>query len=255
MSLVPVLLLELPPVPGGAHVPYGLDSSQFAEVRRPNGSAPVVVLLHGGFWRAKYDLGHLSHLCAALTREGLCTWNVEYRRVGQAGGGWPGTFDDVRAALNLVRSQSAAYGGDPSRMVIAGHSAGGHLALWLAAQAVPVRGVVALAPVADLEEAWRLGLSHHAVGELLGGPREEVPERYRIASPMALPITVGQHLIHGSADDIVPVEMSRAYAQHKASEGEAVTLTELPGAGHFDLIDPGSGVWPVVRDSILALVS
>jgi acetyl esterase/lipase len=198
----------------------------------------VVAVLHGGFWRTPYASDLMGPLCAHLAARGYEAWNVEYRRLG-AGGGWPTTFDDVRAAVE---------GADGS-LVTLGHSAGGHLALWLAAE----RGAalaVSQAGVVDLDEAWRLGLSRHATEELLGGTPEEVPERYATASPAArLPLAVRQLLVHGRRDDTVPAEMSRAYAERARQAGDDVELVETD-EGHFDCLDPASEGWAAIVERL-----
>ncbi len=245
-------ILDLPPVPADARIAYGPDPSQFADLRVPRGPGPhpVAIVIHGGYWKAAYNLDHIGHLCAALTGAGVATWSLEYRRLGNPGGGWPGTFDDIRAGAAHLAPVAAAYDLDRSRIIAAGHSAGGQLALWLAAErTIPLRRVVSLAGVADLRLAWRLRLSGGIAARLLGGTPEEVPERYRAASPIErLPIAVPQYLIHGTADDTVPFEMSARFA----AASKNAKLVPLPGAGHFEPIDPRSKEWPAVRENMLA---
>src|SRR5690349_1908765 len=172
---MPEDILELAPPAADRRVVYGADPNQFADLRLPAGKGPhpVVLNLHGGFWRARYDLLHAGHLCAALTRRGIATVNLEYRRVGNPGGGWPGTFDDARAGLAFLAKLAADHALDLGRVVLSGHSAGGHLALWLGARASPfgraLRGVAALAPLSNLRRAFELHLSNDAVVGLLGG--------------------------------------------------------------------------------------
>ena len=213
---------------------YGGDANQFVDFRwAGEGTAPALaIMIHGGFWRSRFDLSHSAHFCEALTRAGFHTANIEYRRVGQAGGGWRGTLDDVLAAARFARSRGN------SRAVVLGHSAGGHLALWLAGEIPDLAGVVALAPVASLRLAWQLNLSNGAARDFLGGGPEDVPERYAAADPAERPSKLPRVLIHGTADDIVPVELSRAYVQARSGDLGAATLAELPGANHFAVIDP-----------------
>src|SRR5271165_2214099 len=129
-------ILELAPPKADARLTYGADPNQFGDLRMPEGKGPhpVVVFIHGGFWRSAYDLGHAGHLCAALTKAGAATWNIEYRRVGNAGGGWPGTFQDIGVATDFLRTMAVKYQLDLTRVIVVGHSSGGHLALWLAAR-------------------------------------------------------------------------------------------------------------------------
>src|SRR5271168_2443780 len=192
-------ILDLAPPPPGRRFAYGPGPFQFAELRVPAGAGPhpVAIVIHGGYWRARYDLLHIGHLCAALTREGIATWSLEYRRLGNPGGGWPGTFDDVRTGAAHISKIAAENQLDMTRVIAMGHSAGGQLCLWLAKQrAVPLRGVVPLAPVADLRRASALRLSDNVVENLLGGSPGKVPERYRAASPIELvPLGVPQRLL------------------------------------------------------------
>lgn len=241
------ILNKKPPDPD-RRVPYGPDPNQFVDIRTPGGKGPhpVVFFIHGGYWRAKYDLSYAGHLCAALAKAGIATWNVEYRRVGNPGGGWPGTFEDVRAAYRSL--QNRAGGLDLKRVCVAGHSAGGQLALCLAAFEKSITRVFSLAGVLDLRRGWELHLSNDAVSEFLGGSPAEVPEHYREASPAdrSIPQAV-QKLIHGTADDSVPYEISKGYADTKKTSGENVELVTLPGVDHFQIVDPGSPIWPKVE--------
>jgi len=182
----------------------------------------------------------------------MATWNIEYRRVGNPGGGWPGTLDDVLRAAEHVNALRARYRLDLSRLIVAGHSAGGQLALWLAAQrALDLRAVVALAAISDLRRAWSLQLGGGAVGRFLGGSPSQVPNHYAAASPRELlPISVPQRLIHGTADDIIPFEMSRQFA----AASRNARLIPIQGAGHFDIIDPRARDWPAVQKSIVESV-
>jgi acetyl esterase/lipase len=250
-SLAGQEILTLAPPKADARIPYGKDPLQFGDLRMPSGPGPhpVVIFVHGGFWRAAYNLDHASHLCAALTRAGAVTWSIEYRRIGDAGGGWPGTLDDILHGSEHIKTLSKRYPLDLRRTIAAGHSAGGQLVLWLAAQmAVDLRGVVPLAAVSDLRRAWALQLSDGVVKQFLGGSPEQVPQRYDATSPIELlPISVPQRMVHGTADQIVPFEMSERFAK----KSQNAKLVALKGAGHFELIDPRAREWETVRKSIL----
>jgi acetyl esterase/lipase len=243
-------------------VAYGPGPQQFGHLRLPSGRGafPVLVNIHGGFWRAQYDLAHASDLCVELTSaHGLATLNLEYRRPGQEGGGFPATLDDVRAGFDVLAEIAAEHSLDLGRVVVMGHSAGGQLALFLAAHRPGLRGVVSLAGVVDLEEGWRLGLSDvagdSAVAAFLGGTPDEVPGRYAEADPMRLAIRPPQRLLHGARDRAVPVSVSRGYVDAKSRRGEDVHFVELEDTGHFDVIKPGSAAWGVVAKTVLSLTA
>ena len=248
------ILSKVPP-PADARIVYGSDPHQFGDLRLPKGakSPPLAIVIHGGFWRARYDLVHAGHLCAALTKAGIATWNLEYRRVGDSGGGWPGSLQDIAAAVRFLPRLAKHAPIDARRLIAIGHSAGGHLALTLAAHESAFNAVIALASVSDLRRAYDLHLSNDAVVEFLGGTPSQVPEHYSQASPMELKITVPQAVIHGTHDDIVPVEMSRVYVEAKRKRGENVRLLELD-CGHFELIDPSSHAWPAIQQAALDLL-
>ncbi len=227
-----------------------------------------MIAIHGGFWRARYDLAHLGHLCHALTQAGIATWSIEYRRVGSPGDGWPNTFRDVTAAAAHLFAIAPDHGIDPGTVVVLGHSAGGQLAAWLAAlpavpaaspiraAPLPVWGVVSLAGVLDLRLAWELGLSANAVADLLGGTPIEVPDRYAAASPASLlPLGVRTLLVHGADDDIVPSEFSVRFHREARALGDDAMLLELPGTDHFDVIDPISPAWPRISAAIARLLA
>jgi acetyl esterase/lipase len=211
---------------------YGGHPSQVAERFAPGGDvARVAVVLHGGFWRDRYDRQLMDRLCADLAARGYTAWNVEYRRLG-SGGGWPATGDDVRTAIQALAGPGA---------VAIGHSAGGHLALWAAAEGL-VRRAVGQAAVCDLGEARRLGLGDGVVDDLLADEAG-----LEAASPAErLPLGVPQLLVHGEDDAIVPVSMSREYAGAARAAGDDVELVTLAGVGHFEHLDPGSEAWAAV---------
>ncbi|HKS98881.1 MAG TPA: alpha/beta hydrolase [Rugosimonospora sp.] len=230
-------------------VHYGHEPAQFGELWAPGPDAPVVVLVHGGYWRARYGLDLMHAMSADLAGRGYAVWNVEYRRVGEPGGGWPGTFEDVAAALDHLAVLARDRPLDLTRLAVVGHSAGGHLALWLAARralagAVLPTVAVSMAGVCDLAEAYRLGLSDGAVRELIGGGPDERPEVYALACPTRLaPLGVPQIVVHGTRDAAVPFALSARYA---AVAGPGCRLVELPGVAHFEYLDPGSAAWATV---------
>jgi acetyl esterase/lipase len=249
-------------------VRYGSRHPQSAEVWRPehhDGAAPVVVLIHGGYWRAVYTKRLMHRLAAAVVARGWVAYNIEYRRVGPLGGhgGWPATFDDVAAAVDHL---ATLEGIDLDRVATCGHSAGGHLALWAAGRsrlpagspgadpAVRPCGAVSLAGVVDLDRAAALGLGGGAAEDLLGGPPAEHPERYSMASPAALlPLGVRQVLIHGLADTIVPAALSEDYVSNATACGDPAVYVPLAGLGHMEMIDPGSAAWASAEDHLARL--
>ena len=239
----------MPNVPAAEVVSYGDDANQFMELWRSEGKAlGAAVFIHGGFWRAKYDLHHADEFCTALAEKGIAVANLEYRRVGQLGGGWPGTFEDVVAG---VKSAIAHLGKMP---VLIGHSAGGHLALRLANEAIPLQAVVALAPVADLRLAYELNLSNGAVVEFLGGTPESMSSRYDEACPSNHTSRANTFVVHGSEDEVVPIAISRTFVQARRGDSMPPTLIEIPGAGHMELIDPKTPAGAMVIDLIVGLV-
>lgn len=260
---------KLPTVPATARHVYGTDAAQFGELYLPTQGEkhPVVVLIHGGCWRAQYGLAPLGRFCETLAGLGVAVWSLEYRRLGN-GGGWPQTFLDVAAGADHLRTLAGQYSLDLTRVVAVGHSAGGHLALWLAARhRLPVTsplttanplaltGVVALAGIPDLVDAAQREICRGAVPELLAGSAQAVPDRYVAASPSAhLPLGVPQHLIIGTLDQAVQVEHNAAYVTVARQHGDEVAYTVLPDTGHFEIVTPGTAVWPTVQAAILALV-
>jgi acetyl esterase/lipase len=248
--------------------PYGTARSQYGELFLPAGGGPwpVAVVLHGGFWRAQYGRKLMRPLCADLAARGWAAFNVEYRRLGRlSGGGFPRTLDDVAAAVDHLAELpahspvgaartggggSAARALDLARVVAIGHSAGGHLAAWLATRAearVPVTAFVAQAGVVDLRLASELGLSRGVVHRLLGGTPGAVPERYAAASPAErLPLGVPALLTHGGRDDIVPPVMSERFAAAARAAGDDVEVVVEPDEGHFGHLDPANPLWRAV---------
>ena len=252
---MPEDLLELTSPSADLRLLYGSDATQFGELRFGHGPRRDVIIMniHGGFWRSQYDLTHAGHFCAALSESGFTTWNIEYRRVGDEGGGWPGTLDDIRRAWAYIPQLAADHDLRAEKLVVTGHSAGGHLALCLAAYERSAQAVISLAGVVDLQRAWDLHLSSDAVAEFLGGTPQEAASNYRAADPMQLAINGKQWILHGREDRDVPPEFSRRYWGRKQSQGEDVHLLEIRSADHFDLIDPRSAAWPTVKNTFVQL--
>jgi acetyl esterase/lipase len=239
-------------------IAYGTDPFQFGELTLPGNesSHPVAIVIHGGFWRAKYDLEYIRPVCESLVQAGIATWNLEYRRIGNPGGGWPGTFEDVDAGAGQLVSIASRFSLDLTRVIAIGHSAGGHLALWLASRKKLVAGVISLAGVADVRRAWELGLSNVVVADLLGGSPDEVPDRYTFAAPMDhLPFGIPQKLFHGTKDESVPIEISERYIHAAQRSGDPAELITLPGANHFDVVDPRTKEFRLILDATLQLTT
>lgn len=212
-----------------------------AERLGPEDAPLLVAVIHGGFWRSRVDSSSIAPLAAALGAAGHGVWNLEYPRVGEAGGGWPGTAAAVGNALDALAAEAA---GRP--VAVLGHSAGGHLALW-ASRGRAVAAVIALAPVCDLPAAHREGLGEGAAEEFIGASPRSAPAAYREASPAArLPLGVPSMLVHGDADARVPIAQSRAYAMAARSAGDACELVELPGIDHMALIEPEGPAWAAI---------
>jgi len=251
---------------------YGTGKEHVADLRLPAPSgitgpdhgpgAPLVVLLHGGFWRVAYDRAHVGPLASGLALAGYAVCVPEYRRTGQVGGGWPGTFDDVAAVMDTLPglAAEAAVGLiDPTAVLLAGHSAGGHLALWAASRrrlpagaawhgaASSVRGVVALAAVSDLVNCAEQNLGGGAAVLLMDGGPDRFPGRYAHADPaQLLPVPAPVRLVHGELDDVVPCAMSLEYAKWADHAGGDVACDVLPGCDPTSRHAPGSVTIPVV---------
>jgi acetyl esterase/lipase len=269
-------ILSRTPPPADRRIHYGADPLQFGDLRlpatRPGQLLPVAVVIHGGWWQSAYDLEYMGHMCAALKAAGVATWSLEYRRVGNAGGAFPGTMQDVAAGFDHLAVLAKSYPLDLRRVIAVGHSAGGHLAFWLAGRqhipaasvlehpqpVVPLVSVVGLAGavdlrlVVDLGGRFRFTSGKPSVVGLMGGLPNEVEDRYRAANPGdLLPLNVPQVLLQGSDDDQIPPSLPDRWADNARRQGDSVIVTTIPGADHFDVVDPESKAWAVVQAAIL----
>lgn len=257
--------------PADHRISYGNDPLQFADLRLPGGQGPypVAIIIHGGCWVSKFaDLQNTAALADALRDLGIATWNIEYRREDNVGGGWPGTFADVAQATDFLKKIAPKYFLDLSRVVVIGQSAGGHLALWVAARRrlpensplyvqkpLPVRGVIALGGVPDLKSFREQGVricGQDVVGKLLGTTPEEVEKHYKEASPAELlPLGVPQILIYGTEDQAVPITFGNVYLQAAQKKGDVVKIMTIEGAAHHEYNVPNSVSWPVIKSVVL----
>lgn len=247
-------LAQLPLPPAALRIPYGRLPEQFGELRLPaagDGPFPVMIVIHGGCWRNRHSLEYISRLADWLTREhGLATWNIEYRRLGDAGGGWPGTHQDVGHAVDFLRTLAEAYPLDLDHVLAAGHSAGGQLALWLAsrarlgagselhaADALPIHGVLGLAAITDLD-TYRIGppdSCHAAVEPLLGGTPEQHPARYADTSPLRrLPLGIPAAFVQGALDPTVTTDSVNRFIDAARAAGDRCECFLLPDCAHFE---------------------
>jgi acetyl esterase/lipase len=275
--MTPQQFLALPSKPADFRFSYGTDANQFGELRIPSGAGPypVVILIHGGCWRADFaTLGVMGPMADALKAKGIATWNIEYRRLGQAGSGWPGTYLDVGTGVDYLRSLASRNHLDLTRVIVVGHSAGGHLAMWAAARSrlptrspiyftdpLSIRGVIDLAGTPNME-AFIPFQQHGCAGagmvveQMLGGEPNEVPDHYAQASAIKmLPLGIPQILVWGQRDDIAPISLGETYTQMAKHAGDHVRLVTLPAVGHFEIASPFSATWPVVEGDILSLLA
>lgn len=265
-------IFSTPPPAADVQIAYGNDSYQFAELRLPSARSdsepfPLLIVIHGGYWLAEYGLDHITHLCANLAERGIASWCVEYRRLGNEGGGWPGTFLDIAKAADYLPGIAEKYNLDMERVMVMGHSAGGHLALWLAARhrvnensvlyhsdPLSISKVISLAGINDLKECWERKLfdNTNVVEHFMAGSPAAVPERYQAGSPPELlPTGVRQVLFHGDHDPFVPLSLSENYYRSAKERGDNVSLFVLPGAGHFEVVDPKTREWQQILNVIL----
>jgi acetyl esterase/lipase len=253
-----------------ARISYGDEPYQYGLLRLPEGTGPhpVIIAIHGGCYLSAYDIGHFAPFEQALADEGYAVWSLEYRRVGNEGGGWPNSFLDVAQGIDFVRElvgrEQLNLDGD--RVYAAGHSAGANYAIWAAARdgidaasdlhtedPLRISGVLGLAPAATLGELQSTGVCGGVIDGLLGGSAEDFPERYDAVSPMRLmPNDVPQRLVIGALDGWAPA--GRAYYDAAIADGgSTVTRVEAPESGHFEMIAPGSSTWPVVLQELRLL--
>lgn len=262
---------SLEKVPFDFMVPYGEEELQFGELRTPltQDTFPLVIFLHGGCWLSAYNLEYLSAAAGDLVEEGYAVWTPEYRRVGDEAGGYPNTFKDVQASVDFSRTLAEIYPLDTNNVVIMGHSAGGHLALWLAGQGnlatnsslhnpnpLPLKGVISLAGITDLVAYDKIGNDcSTAVVELMGGKAAEKEVRYRTSSPIhLLPSNIPIRLIQGEVDNIVPMSQGDAYAAKAKAAGVDVKVVTIKGGGHFDMASPYSAAWKAIKTELAELI-
>ncbi len=272
--MTPQELAALPSRAPDRRISYGPDSSQYGELRIPDGIGPhpLVVVIHGGCFKAAYATAQtLGAMADALKTDGIATWNIEYRRLGQPGSGWPGTYIDVGRAVDYVRALAAEYHLDLGRVAVVGHSAGGHLAMWTAARhrlpeaselyvtdPLPLRGVMDLAGPVDMTAnipGYEALCRDTVITSMLGGAPDAVPERYAEASAIRLlPLGIPQVLVLGSHEDYVPLPLVDAYVEAATRAGDHVRRILIPGAGHFEIASPLSFTWPQVKAAIGSLL-
>ena len=271
--LRPADVNNLPSKPPDSKISYGSDPLQFGELRLPPGKGPfpLAVVIHGGCWVSKLaTLQNTAALSDSLRDGGIATWNIEYRRLDNPGGGWPGTFADIAAGVDKVRDIAETHLIDLTRVITVGHSAGAHLALWAGARSklpkssplyrenpLPLRAAVALGGPGDLKGFYEYAAKicgSNVIDSLMGGAPAAVADRYAQGSPQELlPFSVRQLLIVGVDDGVMPPPARDSYAAAVRKAGDQIEVVEVPG-GHFEVIAPTSAAWPTVRDKIISLV-
>jgi acetyl esterase/lipase len=272
--MTPEELSALPSRAPDRRIAYGADASQYGELRIPAGTGrhPLVILIHGGCFKAAYATAqYFGAMADALKADGIATWNIEYRRLGEPGSGWPGTYLDVGHGVDHVRAIASEHQLDLDRVVVVGHSAGGHLAMWTAARhrlpktsdlyvanPLPVRGVVDLAGPLDMTAnipGYEALCADTVITSMLGGTAATVPEHYAQASAIKLlPLGVPQVLVVGAHEDYVPLPVVDAYVAAATGAGDQVRRILIPGAGHFEIASPLSFTWPQVKAAIESLI-
>ena len=267
-------LKALPSRAPDRRITYGADASQYGELRVPPGTGPhpLVVLIHGGCFKAVYATAQeLGAMADALKGDGIATWNIGYRRLGEPGGGWPGTYLDVGRAVDHVRAIAGEYHLALGRIAVVGHSAGGHLAMWTAARRrltkaselyiadpLEVRGVMDLAGPVDLAAHlpdYETECRDTVITSLLGGTPAAVPDHYGQASAITLlPLGIPQVIVVGSHEEFVPLPLVDAYVKAATRAGDDVRRMLIPGAGHFEIASPLSFTWPQIKSAIRSLI-
>lgn len=252
---------------------YGTGPQQFADLRLPKNQQlhPVAIIIHGGCWMSKFaDLKNTAALADALREIGFATWNLEYRREDNEGGGWPGTFEDIANGVDFLRTISSQYALDLDNVLVIGHSAGGHLALWLAGRShllpdsslyktapLPLRGVIALGGVPDLKAFRKQGeqiCGADVIGKLLGKNEQEIANHYEDASPIhLLPLGMKQILIYGTDDNAIPDKLN-SYIRVAKKSGDPVKLIYVKHAGHHEYNVPNSVTWPIIKSAVELLI-
>lgn len=253
-------------------ISYGLSKYQVADLRLPKneGLHPVAIIIHGGCWVSKFaDLNNTAVLADALRNLGFATWNVEYRRTDNDGGGWPGTFEDIANAADYLRNIQQTYSLDLKRVIVVGHSAGGHLALWLAARErlpkdsllyranpLKLRGVISMGGVPDLAAFRNQSIQvcgSDVIADLLGHSETEINAHYKEASPAELlPFDVPQVLIYGMEDPVMPSNIDK-YVKRSKQSGSAIEFIKIKHAGHHEYNVPNSVVWPTLEKWVRSL--
>ncbi len=244
-----------------AAIHYGPAPSQVAELFLPKtkGPHPVVILLHGGCFLQQYEgFAQTSALAADLAGRGYAVWNLEYRKLGEAGAGYPGTFQDVAMGVDALRAQAPKYGLDLTRVIAVGHSAGGHLALWAASRAklpaasplrttapLKIGAVISLAGIGDLKGqagVWAMPCGDDTLSRLLDLPHRAQP--YADTSPVELlPTGAKVVMVHGAFDPVMPPYTGRDYALRVRKAGDKAEIVVIPDAAHFDLVIPTTPAW------------
>lgn len=258
--------INLKHVPPDHRLSYGKHSEQFGELYLPkeNGPHPTIILIHGGCWQAQYSLSTLAQLSKALTKLGYAVWNVEFRRLGN-GGGFPTTFEDIALSADFLNTMAEKYTLDLSSLTAMGHSAGGHLALWLAGRhhlprnsalfsdsAITIQRVISLAGIPDLVAGVEQNICRGACQDLVGGLPNEVPEQYQQASPhYLLPLNIPHWHLVGALDPLVPASYIEPFIQKAKLQDNNVNFKVIPNIGHFEMVMPDTTSWKFIKEALL----